>query len=179
MAGSVLSTRTDADLAMRFRRAAGMFATGITVVTATVDGLPHGVTVNAFMTVSLEPLLVAVALRHGGRADRHIEAAGGYCVNVLSDARPDLVRAFAQRDREPGTEQFSTADCRPARFSGAPLLACSLAYFDCVVNYSSVLGDHRLFIGQVMDFAVVDSERTPLLFWRGECRTGTSELAHA
>ncbi len=48
-----------------FRAALGRFASGVTVVTVeTADGEVHGMTANAFCSVSLRPPLVLVCVDH-------------------------------------------------------------------------------------------------------------------
>jgi flavin reductase (DIM6/NTAB) family NADH-FMN oxidoreductase RutF len=68
-----------------FRQAMGSFPTGVTVVTvASDDGNMHGVTVNSFSSVSLDPMLVLVCLTETSRGVGLIERAGAFVVNVLS-----------------------------------------------------------------------------------------------
>ncbi len=50
-----------------FRRAMGGFATGVTIITLDLDGEIHGMTANAFTSVSLDPLLVLVCVDHNAR----------------------------------------------------------------------------------------------------------------
>ena len=74
------------------------------------DGTMHGVTVNAFSSVSLDPMLVLACLNGPARRgpDR---GAGAFVVNVLSTGRQDVSRWFADQHRPPG----------PAMFDGVPL----------------------------------------------------------
>ncbi|MEU8551391.1 flavin reductase family protein, partial [Streptomyces roseoverticillatus] len=69
------------------RACLGHFATGVTVVTCEVDGVPHGATVNAFTAVSLDPALVLVSLHRRSRAGRHL-AGRPFTVNVLGEGSP-------------------------------------------------------------------------------------------
>ena len=50
-----------------FRDAMGKFATGVTVLTTLNEGEPHGMTANAFMSVSLDPKLVVISIGHKAR----------------------------------------------------------------------------------------------------------------
>jgi flavin reductase (DIM6/NTAB) family NADH-FMN oxidoreductase RutF len=86
-----------------FRNAMGSFPTGVTVVTvASADGTMHGVTVNSFSSVSLDPMLVLVCLNVTSRALDLIERAGVFVVNVLSAGQQDVSRWFASRQRPAG-----------------------------------------------------------------------------
>ena len=55
-----------------FRKAMGCFATGVTVITLDYEGEVHGMTANAFASVSLEPLLVLVCVDHKARKPMRI-----------------------------------------------------------------------------------------------------------
>ena len=90
-----------------FRQAMGSFPTGVTVVTvACDDGDMHGMTVNSFTSVSLDPMLVLVCLNETSRGVSLIERAGAFAVNVLSAGQQDLSRRFANRHRPAGPEMF-------------------------------------------------------------------------
>jgi flavin reductase (DIM6/NTAB) family NADH-FMN oxidoreductase RutF len=97
-----------------FREAMGSFPTGVTVVTvASDDGNVHGMTVNSFSSVSLDPMLVLVCLNETSRGFGLIERAGVFAVNVLSagqqshhimhhpDGRRTTVPVHAGRDVRP------------------------------------------------------------------------------
>ena len=79
-----------------FRKAMGFFPTGVTIITvACDDGTMHGVTVNSFSSVSLDPMLVLVCINGTSRAVDLIEGAGAFIVNVLSAGQQDVSRWFA------------------------------------------------------------------------------------
>ena len=81
-----------------FRQAMSSFATGVTVVTvACDDGTMHGMTVNSFSSVSLDPMLVLVCLNEASRGVGLIERAGAFAVNVLSAGQEDLSRSGSFR----------------------------------------------------------------------------------
>jgi len=88
-----------------FRRAMGSFPTGVTVVTvASDDGNMHGITVNSFSSVSLDPMLVLVCLNETSHGIGLIERAGAFAVNVLSSEQRDVSRWFASRYRPGGSD---------------------------------------------------------------------------
>ena len=81
-----------------FRQVLGHFATGVTVVTATLpDGRRFGFTVNAFSSVSLNPPLVLVCVVNGGEAEGSMKAATHFAVNILADDQENLSRQFSSR----------------------------------------------------------------------------------
>jgi flavin reductase (DIM6/NTAB) family NADH-FMN oxidoreductase RutF len=97
-----------------FRRVMGSFVTGVAVVTTTVDGEPHGMTVNSLTSVSLEPLLLLVCLTIGTRTANAVDRSGSFAINLLSQHQHDIADIFAR----PGGDHFG--GCRytsPARSS--------------------------------------------------------------
>lgn len=151
-----------------FRAIAGRFPTGVTVVTTAGDGTVHGMTVNAFTTVSLEPLLVVVSVDRDTRMHGLLERTGVYAVSVLSAEQESASRWFATPGRAAGAGQFEDVDCDPAPVSGAPVLRGAVAWFDCAVAGTHRAGDHTLFVGEVL--AMGESEGDPLVFHRGAYR---------
>ena len=57
-----------------FRDAMGKFATGVTVITTDIDGEPHGMTANAFMSVSLNPKLVLISIKENAKCSIKLTA---------------------------------------------------------------------------------------------------------
>ncbi|MBK5294986.1 MAG: flavin reductase family protein [Acidobacteriia bacterium] len=144
-----------------FRRACSKFATGITIVTLTgTDGLPHGMTVNAFTSVSLSPPLVLVCVDHSSSLLAHFRAATHYGVNVLNKTQQDLSNRFAMR----GLDRFLGLSWDKGS-SGVPLLPGSLAHMECEIRNTFTAGDHDIFIAEVMRVHIANGE--PLLFFDG------------
>ncbi|MFI5866472.1 flavin reductase family protein [Streptomyces sp. NPDC051546] len=141
--------------ARRFRRTAGRFPTGVTVVTTLDQGRPHGTTVNSFTTVSMDPCLVLVALGRSSRLHDKILASSAFTVSVLSETQEDDARWFADPARPAGADAFTGRPWRPAPHSGAPILLDGVAYFDCAVEEARRAGDHTLLVGRVETFGVL------------------------
>jgi flavin reductase (DIM6/NTAB) family NADH-FMN oxidoreductase RutF len=149
-----------------FRKAMSSFPTGVTVVTmASGDGTMHGVTVNSFSSVSLNPMLVLVCLYQTSRAVGLIEQAGAFVVNVLSAGQQDLSRRFADRHRPAGPAMFDGVPLEPG-VTGGPVLAGAAASFDCRLRQSYRAGDHLIVLGEVV--ALVHRPQVqPLIFHAG------------
>lgn len=140
----------DADLGTeRFRQAAARFATGVTVVTTVGEGVVRGMTVNAFTSVSLEPLLVLVSVDRQASMHELIQRHGVFAVTVLSAGQEVLSRYFASPGRAEGAAQFADVPCEAAPSSGSPVLQGGLAWFDCRLVDVHAAGDHSLFVGEV------------------------------
>jgi flavin reductase (DIM6/NTAB) family NADH-FMN oxidoreductase RutF len=146
-----------------FRRVLGHFPTGVVIVTAMSGEMPAGLSVGSFMSVSLDPPLVAVLPARTSTSWPKIAAASSFCVNVLRDSHQDLCRRFAVS----GGDKFAGVPWHPAP-SGAPVLDGALAWIDCDHERSIDAGDHLIVLGRarVLD---VDTRRSaaPLIFFQG------------
>jgi flavin reductase (DIM6/NTAB) family NADH-FMN oxidoreductase RutF len=152
--------------ASAFRRAMSSFATGVTVVTvAGPDGSMHGLTVNSFTSVSLDPMLVLVCLDQASRGAGLIERAGAFVVNVLSADQQDISRWFANRHRPAGSTMFDGVPFEPG-VTGCPVLVDAAASFDCRLRQSHRAGDHLIVLGEVVALEH-RPELEPLIFHAG------------
>lgn len=152
-----------------FRRTLGMFATGITVITArAADGSLIGLTVNSFNSVSLTPPLIVWSLGNNSAVREVLEGCEYYAVNVLADDQEALSNLFASKaaDRFAGVEW-------EAGLGGAPILAGCAAVFECRNSLRHPGGDHVIFIGEVE--RCDRSEREPLVFFNGRYRKLAAE----
>jgi flavin reductase (DIM6/NTAB) family NADH-FMN oxidoreductase RutF len=144
----------------------GSFPTGVTVVTvASGDGAVHGVTVNSFSSVSLDPMLVLVCLNETSRAVGLIERAGAFGVSVLSARQQDVSNWFANRDRPAGSAMFDGVPLEPGA-TGCPVLAGVAAAFNCRMRQSYRAGDHLIVLGEVIAL-VHRPHLEPLIFHAG------------
>jgi flavin reductase (DIM6/NTAB) family NADH-FMN oxidoreductase RutF len=148
-----------------FRRAAGQFATGVTIVSTVVDGQPHATTVNSFTSVSTEPPLILVCLGRKGRMSAGIARAGVFAVTVLSGSQEDLAIRFSRPQRPTGLNEFRDTGWFPAPNSGSPAHKDGVGYFDCVVHEMHSAGDHDIVIGRTSTFSVL-SDSPQLIFSR-------------
>ena len=157
-----------------FRRAMGCFATGVTIITVDLDGEVHGMTANAFASVSLDPMLVLVCVDHTTRTHAHMHAKKRFGINVLSEDQRAISEYYARPER---THEQAEAEAG-ARFDrtqhGTPMLQGALAYLECRLHSAQDAGDHTIFIAEVEQ--VVVKEREPLLFYRGKYRRVGSEI---
>jgi flavin reductase (DIM6/NTAB) family NADH-FMN oxidoreductase RutF len=150
-----------------FRKAMGCFATGVTVITVDQDGEVHGMTANAFTSVSLAPMLVLVCVDHRARTHAHLHARKRFGVNVLASHQKAISEYYAR-----STETHQHPEEAGARFErtslGTPVLQGALAYLECRLHSSQKAGDHTIFIAEVEDVVVREGE--PLLYFRSQYR---------
>jgi flavin reductase (DIM6/NTAB) family NADH-FMN oxidoreductase RutF len=148
------------DAGLAFRRILGMFATGVTIITTQVDDQVHGMTANAFMSVSIDPPLVLISVDKRARMHRLLREGVRYGVSVLADDQRELSDRFAGRAREDATEiEFDVT-------RETPLVSGALAHLVARVVRSYWGGDHSLFVGQV-EYARYGVGK-PLLFHGGQ-----------
>jgi flavin reductase (DIM6/NTAB) family NADH-FMN oxidoreductase RutF len=139
------AARTPDFTALEFRAALGMFATGVTVVTARLpDGRPVGLTASSFNTVSLAPPLVLWSLAQSSSSMPAFAAGAHYAIHVLAADQLDLALQFAQR----GIDRFAGLAHAPG-IAGAPILAGAAAVFECFSRSRYAEGDHTIFVGEV------------------------------
>lgn len=143
------------------KRAMGGFATGVTIVVTSHDGVDHGMTCNSFNTVSLDPPMVLWSIRKESHSREAFVAGGGYSVSVLGDHQQALAMRFAKG--EP-LQRFAGVDVERLP-TGRLKLADTVAWFDCTLEKVVDAGDHDILIGQVIDFA--SSDKSPLLYVHG------------
>jgi flavin reductase (DIM6/NTAB) family NADH-FMN oxidoreductase RutF len=145
-----------------FRRVMGHFATGVTVVTSRgVDGVPLGLTVNAFTSVSLDPLLVLVCIHRRASGHDALLESGHFAVNVLRRDQEELALRFSGKD---ASERFRDLPA-PDGPLGSPLIPEALAWLECRIRDVFPGGDHSVVLGEVVGCQARDGE--PLLFFQG------------
>jgi flavin reductase (DIM6/NTAB) family NADH-FMN oxidoreductase RutF len=148
----------------------GSFPTGVTVVTvACDDGNMHGVTVNSFSSVSLNPTLVLVCLDATSRTVGRIARAGVFGISVLSTGQQDIARWFANPERPAGQAMFDGVPVESG-VTGCPVLAGAAASFECWQRQSYRAGDHLIVLGEVVALAH-RPQLEPLVFHAGTYKT--------
>jgi len=149
-----------------FRGVMGLFATGVTVVSAGADA-PHGMTANSFTSVSLEPPLILICVARTAAMHSKITEAGAFAVSMLSAHQEDVARHFANRHRPHDQHEFDIVDWFPGPNTGAPIIKGTLAWLECRLAAVYDGGDHSIFLGDVLDIGRGD-RRDPLLFHTGK-----------
>lgn len=142
-----------------FRHVMGRFATGVTVVTTRIGADVYGMTANAFMAGSLEPLLCVVSISRSAAMHARLLAAGHYGVSFLSVEQSHFAAHFAGKRLEHFAPEFDA-------LGSVPILKRSLAAVAADILDAADCGDHTLFIGRIIDLTVGASER-PLLYYGG------------
>lgn len=148
----------------QFRDVLGQFPTGVTVVTGCDGDRPVGLTIGSFTSVSLDPPLVAFLPTRDSSTWQAMRTAGVFCANVLTEDQDALCWAFAKSGED---DRFSGLSWH-AGISGAPVIDGCLAHIDCEIEAVHAAGDHDIVVGRVVELAVDDASRGPLLFHGGK-----------
>ncbi|MBT9507306.1 flavin reductase family protein [Rhodoferax sp.] len=152
--------------APEFRAALGMFATGVTIVTArTAEGELIGLTANSFNSVSLDPPLVLWSLARAAASMPAFSTGSHYAINVLGADQHDLAKRFAAK----GLDRFADVAFVEG-VGGAPLLSGAAASFECFNRSRYEEGDHVIFVGEV-ERCSHRLGASPLLFHGGKFYT--------
>jgi len=145
----------------QLRHAMRAWTTGVAVVTAQHDGHRYGMTVNSFTSISLDPPLIAVALKHLTHTHELVEKSGEFAITVLASHQKELSDRFAGKfpeihDRFDGvlTEKL---------LIDPPLIQEGIASFNCRVVKAIPVGENTLFVAEVIA-ARGEGEGNPLVY---------------
>ena len=144
------------------RSAMRAWTAGVTIVSAAYAGIQHGMTVNSFTSISLDPAWVTISLQQSTRTHGLIRKAGAFGITILSTEQRHLSERFAghaPRQPHPEPAEVSSQEERDDRFAGleietlvtgSPLIKGGLAYLDCRLVQTIPAGMNTLFIGEVL-----------------------------
>lgn len=146
-----------------FRQAMGQFATGITVVSVNdkLNDEVRGVTVNAFMSLSLDPCLISISLRNEASMTDHLKKDTHFGISVLAEDQQDYSMIFSNQLDVDELVQFEFLD-------GTPVLPDSLVQLVCEKESEVVAGDHTIYIAKVNRIELKSGD--PLLYFGGKYR---------
>lgn len=150
-----------------FRYAMGHFATGVTVMTTRVDDQQHGMTVSAFASVSLEPMLMLVSVERTTVMHRLVLQSRAFAINILGARGEATARFFADNARLSGPE-FREGGYRLGT-TGSPILSEATGYLEATLENTLEAGDHTIMVGRIVALEI-DSEEPPLIYYRSGYR---------
>jgi len=145
-----------------FRAALGRFASGVTIITTfdEKENRPLGITVSAFSSVSISPMLVLICVDKGAYVHDYIKSFGAFAVNILAEGQEKLSNLFASRE----VEKFKDVPYSISEMN-LPLLDEMLVNMECKIVSEHEGGDHTIFVGELM--SVKTSDANPLLYFHG------------
>jgi flavin reductase (DIM6/NTAB) family NADH-FMN oxidoreductase RutF len=149
-----------------FRRAFRGWASGVSIVSAAMDGKLHGMTVSSLVSVSLEPPLLSVCCDLETRTLELIHLVRRFGVTVLGQAQHELSNRFASKLLEDVRFEGQAYHLGP---HGSPLLDGGVAEFECTLHDVVRAGDHEIVIGEVVHAVAGGGE--PLVYFDGRYRS--------
>ena len=150
-----------------FKSALRLFASGVTIVTIQTADARHGLTVSAFVSISVEPPLIGIMIDRGHHAHQILESDGAvFAVNILAQGQEALSNRFAWKQDE---DRFSEGLWTTAA-TGAPVLEDALCWLDCTIHSKMEAGTHTIYVGEVQACQEPSPEEQPLVYWNREYR---------
>lgn len=152
------------------RAAMRYWATGVAIVSTLKNQEQHGMTVNSFTSISLNPPFIVVTLENTARTYNLIKASGVFGVTILSSKQEVISNRFAGRDTE-NKDRFDGIKTETLS-TGSPFIKGGMAYFDCRVTSSHPAGTNTLIVAEVIA-TKIDTETNlddPLLYYSREYR---------
>ncbi len=147
-----------------FRHACGRFATGVTIASVLdAEGMPHGLTVSSFTSVSLDPPLISICLGHAVTVIDIFRASPYFGINVLALNQRELSERFARK----GQDRFNGLKWERGK-TGVPLIPGVLAAIECSVVQRITAGDHDIFVAEMVAARVNEGE--PLIHFASRYR---------
>lgn len=139
-----------------FKQAMAKFATGITIVTIEDGEEIKGMTVNAFMSISLTPNLIAVSIDENASLYHKILEKKQFGISIITNEQKDLSLIFSRQKEQTEPIDFQMLD-------GNPVINHSLAQLSCYVKQQTKAGDHMILIAEVTDLKI--NEGKPLIYF--------------
>jgi len=143
------------------------FASGVTIMTTTAAGRMHGMTVSAFASQSLDPLLILVSVERSTTMHKLVMESRAFAINILGEQAEGTARFFADNARLSGPEFEEGA--YHLGLSGSPILEEATAYLEATLDRTLEAGDHTIMVGRVIALQVV-RDTAPLIYYRSGYR---------
>lgn len=156
----------------KLRAAMRAWSAGVTVVTAVHEGHQHGMTVNSFTSISLEPAMITISLRVSTRTHELVSKSGAFGLTILSAEQSDISNLFS--GQVVGAEDRFANLKTETMVTGSPLIAGGLAWMDCRVVQTFDAGMNTLFIAEVL--AAHEANDGPPLIYHNRKYWNLSEI---
>lgn len=143
-----------------FRDAMGKFTTGITIVTTEHKEEIVGMTVNAFMSVSLEPKLIAISIDKTVSMYPKLLETKQFGLSILKEEQKYISMVYAK--------QIEKQEVDLEELDGIPVIKDALVQLSCYVQDTIEAGDHTIFIAEVSELTM--DEGNPTLYYSGAYR---------
>ncbi|MDQ0268513.1 flavin reductase family protein [Cytobacillus purgationiresistens] len=141
-----------------FKEVMGNYPTGVTVVTMTDnEGVPLGLTVNSFASVSLDPMLLLWSIDKRVSTYDKFTNTDQFAIHVLASDQAEVCSLFASK----GIDRFKNCEWEKSK-NDLPIIAGSAGVFQCKTFKTIEAGDHMIIVGEVID--IESNKKEPLLY---------------
>ena len=147
---------------INFRKICGQFATGVTVITTTANGEAHGITVNSFTSVSLDPPLILFCIDKKARFNPPLTAEKSLAINILSNEQQEISNRFSNPSLT-NEERFSGLQLLPDY--DYPVFDENIGVLIAQLLQTRDGGDHWIYIAKVIEGQSFDGN--PLIYYAG------------
>lgn len=152
-------TATPTEISSAFRDVIRHLASGVTIITSSLDGEPVGLTATAVCSVSATPPMLLISVTSGSRTAQGISQTGAFAVHLLRHGNRGHAEQFASRGAHFERIEYSLAA------TNVPVLDHVLGWFLCEVEQTVPAADHVIFIGRVLRCELKDKLPDPLLYF--------------
>lgn len=139
------------------------FATGVMIATTSYKGKNYGLTINSFSSISLDPALVLFSIGNDSYNLKFFKKSKKFCLNILSENQLELAREFAKVSNG---EKWQFAEFFLSQKAN-PIFKNISAFIDCKKYKTIKLGDHHVFIGEIIEIEHFRIDE-PLLYFNGQ-----------
>jgi flavin reductase (DIM6/NTAB) family NADH-FMN oxidoreductase RutF len=146
------------------RRLLWTFPSGLYVIGSRAGDRRNLMTANWVTQVSFDPKLVAVSVDKTAFTHELITAGGVFTVNTIDREDRAIVRKFTKPvDVDDAAHTMNEFPFHDGPAAGAPVLDQAVAFVECAVRTQIDVGDHTLFVGEVVNSVFQKPEETDVL----------------
>jgi flavin reductase (DIM6/NTAB) family NADH-FMN oxidoreductase RutF len=120
-------------------------------------------TLNWATQVSSNPKLLAISVEKGALTHELISEGRVFSLCVIDREDRAVVRKFTKPVEVDAAASTMNGFAYHDGSTGAPVLDMAVAFVECRLHQEVDLGDHTLFIGEVVDAGFQKGEETPVL----------------
>jgi flavin reductase (DIM6/NTAB) family NADH-FMN oxidoreductase RutF len=150
-----------------FRALMARVPTSVSVVAGFDEGVPVGLTVGTFVSVSLDPPLVSFCAGRRSESWPRIRPGGEFSVSILAHDQHDVCGALASKERD----KFGAIDWSISE-RGLPIIGGAVAHVECRLETEVPAGDHTIVLGRVLELRAGESDAAMVFHARRLRRVG-------
>jgi flavin reductase (DIM6/NTAB) family NADH-FMN oxidoreductase RutF len=154
-----------------FKDAVGAYASGVTLVTVRDGRDDIGSTVTAFMSLSLDPPMVAVAISAESYLAEALTRTNAFAVTILAADQKPLAGRFTAAGRPSARLLLANVPHHRGPTTDALIVENACAALECAITTPLPTGDHTLFPATVTKIDHITPAAHPLLHHDGTYTT--------